>query len=175
MSTSDSDAGGTHPGFGSSAATTPSGGGADPGQPQPGYGQPGYGQGYGQTGYGQPGYAQQPYGLPAYAPQSYGQPAYAQAAPGYGQPAYGAPVGYAPQWARPTNTMAILSLVMAFVFPPAAIVLGVVARRQMRQTGEQGDGLALAGIIIGGIATAFFVLMIAFMMIAFTAATSYAP
>jgi Domain of unknown function (DUF4190) len=171
MSTSDSDAGGAQPDFGSSAATTPSVGGSDPSQGRPGYGQqpPAGPQGYGQA-YGQPGYAQQPYGQPGYAPQPYGQPGYGQAAP-----AYGPPVGYAPQWTRPTNTMAILALVMAFVFAPAGIVLGVIARKQIRQTGEQGDGLALAGIIVGGIATAFFVLIFAFMMIAFTAATSYAP
>ena len=53
--------------------------------------------------------------------------------------------------------MAILALVFAFVFAPAGIVLGIVARKQIRQTGEEGDGLALAGIIVGGIATAFFV------------------
>jgi hypothetical protein len=30
-----------------------------------------------------------------------------------------------------------------------AIVCGHIARRQIRQTGEQGDGLALAGLILG--------------------------
>jgi hypothetical protein len=65
--------------------------------------------------------------------------------------------------------MAILSLVMAFVFAPAGLVLGIVARRQIRQTGEEGDGLALAGIIVGGIATALFVLGIVFWIIAFVA------
>jgi hypothetical protein len=69
--------------------------------------------------------------------------------------------------------MAILALVMAFVFAPAGLVLGVIARRQIRQTGEQGDGMALAGIIIGGIFTAFFVLMIVFFVIAFAGMGSY--
>ena len=41
------------------------------------------------------------------------------------------------------------------------------ARRQIKQTGEEGEGLALAGIIIGGIATALFVLVILFWIIAF--------
>jgi len=71
--------------------------------------------------------------------------------------------------------MAILSLVLAFVFPPVGLGLGIVARKQIRQTGEEGDGLALAGIIVGGIVTAIYVLMIIFMVIAFSAATSYAP
>jgi hypothetical protein len=113
---------------------------------------------------GQPGYGAPPgYGPPpAYGPQGYGPP------PGYGYP----PPGYPGTWRRPTNTMAILALVMAFVFAPAGLVLGVIARKQIRQSGEEGDGLALAGIIVGGIATAIFVLMIVFMVVAFSAATN---
>ena len=98
-----------------------------------------------------------------YGPPAYGQPGYGQVPgypPGYGPPGY-APPGYAiPPYARPTNTMAILALVLAFVFAPAGLVLGIVARRQIRQTGEQGEGLALAGIIIGAIFCAFLVLVI---------------
>ena len=116
------------------------------------------------AGYGQP---------PAYAPPAaYGQPAYGPP-PGYGQPGYGPPQGYGPPpgyppvYGRPTNTMAILSLVLAFVFAPAGLILGIVARKQIRQTGEDGAGLALAGIIVGGIFTAFFVLLIVFWIIAF--------
>jgi hypothetical protein len=48
---------------------------------------------------------------------------------------------------RSTNSLAILSLVMAFVFAPAGIVLGHVAKRQIRRTGDEGDGLATAGLI----------------------------
>ncbi|MDP9428516.1 MAG: DUF4190 domain-containing protein [Actinomycetota bacterium] len=55
---------------------------------------------------------------------------------------------------------------MAFVFSPVGLVLGIVARRQIRETGEQGDGLALAGIIIGGIATALAVLAFVFFALA---------
>ena len=161
MSTSDDDTGGAQSGHGSSAA--PSGGGygqppGQPGYPQPGYGQQGYGQPPAQSGYGQ-----QPYGQ-----QSYGQQP-------YGQPGYGQPVGYAPppQYGRPTNTLAILALVMAFVFAPAGLILGIIARKQIARTGEDGAGLALAGIIIGGLLTAFFVLMLVFMIIAFAGMSSY--
>jgi hypothetical protein len=94
-------------------------------------------------------------------PPGYGPP------PAYPPPGYGPP-GYPPAgWGRPTNTVAILALVMAFVFAPAGLVLGIVARKQIRQTGEDGAGLALAGIIVGGIFTAFFVLLIVFWIIAF--------
>jgi hypothetical protein len=69
--------------------------------------------------------------------------------------------------------MAILALVLAFMFAPAGLVLGIMARKQIRRTGEEGDGLALAGIIVGGIFTAIFVLMIVLMVATFAAATSY--
>lgn len=132
-------------------------------------------QGYGKQPHGQPAYSQpapQPgYGQPPYGPPAYGPPAYGQQMPGYGPP-----VGYAPppQFGRPTNTMAILALVMAFVFAPAGLVLGIMARKQIARTGEDGDGLALAGIIVGGLFTAFFVLMIVFMIVAFAGAASFA-
>ena len=97
--------------------------------------------------------------------------------PGYGPPpGYGRQPGLRPAarlrlpaapYGRPTNTMAILALVLAFVFAPAGLILGIVARKQIRQTGEDGDGLALAGIIVGGIVTAFFVLLIVFWIVAF--------
>ena len=90
---------------------------------------------------------------PPYGQAPYGQPPYAQ-------PPYGYPYG------RPTNSLAILSLVLAFVFAPAGLVTGIMARRQIKRTHEDGDGLALAGIIVGGIATAFFVLFVVVWLIA---------
>jgi hypothetical protein len=121
------------------------------GSPPPGYGPPsGYGQ---QSGYGPP---------PGYGQQS-----------GYGPaPAYGP--GYGPQFYGPrqTNTMAILALVMAFVAAPAGLVLGIIARKQIRRTGEEGDGLALAGIIVGGIFTAIFVLFIVIWIVFVAAITN---
>jgi len=62
---------------------------------------------------------------------------------------------------RKTNTYAILSLVFAFVFSPLAIVFGHMARKQIRMTGEDGDGLALAGMIIGYISVGIAVLVLA--------------
>lgn len=81
--------------------------------------------------------------------------------PGYGQPGHGRP-GYPPPYGyqAPTNTMAILSLVFAFVFAPVGLGLGIGARRQIARTGEEGAGLALAGIIVGSILTAVWVLVI---------------
>jgi hypothetical protein len=137
----------------------PPGWGTPPGyDSQLGHGPPsGYG---GQLGYGPPsGYGGQP---------GYGSPPGYGSGPGYGPPGYGPPPGYG--YPPPTNTLAILALVMAFVFSPVGLVLGIVARRQIRQTHEQGDGLALAGIIVGGIGTALAVLAFLVFALALVAA-----
>jgi hypothetical protein len=67
--------------------------------------------------------------------------------PSYVDPAQSHTAGYGR--ARSTNTVAILSLVFAFVFAPLGIVFGHVARNQIRRTGEQGSGLATAGLWLG--------------------------
>lgn len=66
--------------------------------------------------------------------------------------------------AAPTSTMAVISLiagVMGFtLFPVAgsliAVVTGLLARREIDASGGalQGDGLALAGEVLGGIGVA---------------------
>jgi uncharacterized protein DUF4190 len=140
----------------------PPGGSPDPYQPQQPYGQPSYSQdpyttpSSGAPASGQPYGAPssgQPYGAPSsgqsYPPPAYGQQPYGQEQ--YGQQSYPPPYG-GPAVAT-TNTMAILSLVFAFVFSPAAIVLGHMAKKQIRQTGEQGEGLATAGLWLGYIFT----------------------
>lgn len=94
----------------------------DPAQQPPGYGQPPAGQ---------PGYGQQPTGYP---PPGYGQPP-------YGQPPYGQAQG--------TNGMAIAALVTSLLCSPLGIILGFVAKGQIKKTGQSGNGLATAGIVIG--------------------------
>ena len=64
----------------------------------------------------------------------------------YGQPGYGYPQpGYQPQ---KTNTMAILGLVFAFVFSPLGVVFSAIGLKQVKERGEGGRGLALAGLIL---------------------------
>lgn len=65
-----------------------------------------------------------------------------------------------------TNGMAIAALVCGIGqllagFPAgiAAIILGHQARRRIRETGQQGDGLARAGLILGYLGTVGFVLI----------------
>jgi hypothetical protein len=85
-------------------------------------------------------------------------------------PAAGYPPGYPGYYYPPqrrTNGLAIAALVVScasLVTCPllggVGAVLGHVARRQIRETGEEGDGLALAGIIIGWILVALSLLTI---------------
>lgn len=56
-----------------------------------------------------------------------------------------------------TNTMAILALVFGVLGGVLAIPFGHVARSQIRRTGEGGAGLALAGLILGYVALAAWV------------------
>ena len=153
----------------------PSGGTPDPYQPQQPYGQP-----HDPT----TPYSQDPYAAPASGAPSSGQPyppppTYGDASKGqpqYGQqPFSGQPYGgqaYPPQYAPTTgtNTMAILALVFAFIFAPAAIVLGHIAKKQIRQTGEQGEGLATAGLWLGYIFTGLYVAFCALWLIVVVAA-----
>jgi peptidyl-prolyl cis-trans isomerase B (cyclophilin B) len=49
--------------------------------------------------------------------------------------------------------MAIASLICAFLFAPLGIVFGHLSLSQIRRTGEQGRGLAVAGLVIGYMVT----------------------
>lgn len=101
---------------------------------------------------------------PGYGPPSgYGPPP-----PGHGPPPLVQPPPY-PVYGPPTNAMAIAALVCALTFAPVGLGLGIAARKQIRRTGEQGDGLALAAIIIGGIVTGIYVLVIVVLIIAWVA------
>jgi peptidyl-prolyl cis-trans isomerase B (cyclophilin B) len=72
-------------------------------------------------------------------------------------PPYGAypppydPYGYLRP--RPTNGMAIASLICAFVFAPLGIIFGHISLSQLKRTGEEGHGLAVAGLVISYVIT----------------------
>ncbi|MGM0385540.1 MAG: DUF4190 domain-containing protein [Actinomycetota bacterium] len=110
-----------------------------------------------------------PPGGPTYG-QGYGQ--------GYGQSPYGAsPSGYEASsytyGARPTNVLAIVSLVTSLIgIGIVGIITGHIARRQIRQTGEAGAGIALAGLIIGYVVTAIEVLFLITIIGLFAVASS---
>lgn len=154
--------------------------GTEPTQPYPGYTPP-PGPGYppptptpgpAPT----PGY--DPYGQGQQSP--YGQPQYGQPAPppyGYHAYGYGAP--------PPTNGLAIASLVVSILsavgiclclfpglFGAVGAILGHVARRQIATRGEQGGPLALSGIIVGWIAFALSLVVVAFYVVVIVASGS---
>lgn len=104
---------------------------------------------------------QQPQQPPPYAPY---------------QPQYGyAPYHY-PQL-RPTNGLAIAAMVLGIVgvCTPISIlglIFGLIAKRQIQERGEQGDGMATAGVVLGWIGVAsvvFWVLYIVFIVGVFSA------
>jgi len=103
----------------------------------------------------QPGYPQQggaPYGYP---PQGYPPPGY-----GYG---YQRPPG--------TNGLAIASMVLGILWiywigSILALVLGYVAKGQIRRTGEIGGGMATAGIVLGWVGVGVLALILFFAVVA---------
>ena len=165
----------------------PPGGTPDPYQPQqPGSGppnQPSSGQPSGPPSSGPPSYdpTQPPptYGQPpAYQPPTYGQDPYTPG--GYAQPQqYGSPQQYATP-GRGTNVMAILSLVLSIlglftcITAPIGAILGHVAKRQIAQSGEEGRGLATAGVIIGWAIVALYLIGTAVIVIIAIAASDTA-
>jgi hypothetical protein len=123
---------------------------AAPGQPQQ--------QPVGQPSYGQPGqspYGQAPYGQPG------GQPQYGA---GYGQPGYPGtwpqPYGYGyPGGGGGNNGLAIASLatgIGGFCVPfasPVALGLGIASLVQIKKRQDNGKGMAIAGVVLGGLGT----------------------
>jgi hypothetical protein len=110
--------------------------------------------------------------------QGYAQnqpPAYGQAPQqGYGQQT--PPPGYPPQQQQPyygyqapatppMNTLAIITIILAFVFSIAGIVTGHIALKQIDRTGEQGRGLAKAGLILSYVFTGLGVLLVIFYIV----------
>jgi peptidyl-prolyl cis-trans isomerase B (cyclophilin B) len=77
---------------------------------------------------------------------------------------YGYP-GYPPP--RTTNALAIVSLVCAFLFAPLGIIFGHISLSQIKKTGEEGRGLAIAGLVISYLITVFTVLAVALSVLFF--------
>ncbi|BCJ58740.1 DUF4190 domain-containing protein [Micromonospora endophytica] len=98
-------------------------------------------------------------GTAAYPPAGYPPPPQ----PGYGYPA---PPGYGYPPQRATNTLAIVALVLSLIgigsciTAPIGAIMGHVAMRQIRETGESGEGMAKAAIIVGWILTGLLALVI---------------
>lgn len=107
-----------------------------------------------------------PYGAPGAVPYgTLGQPAYG-APPGY-QPYYPGGPGMAPKTHARARNALILGIVgfvcCGLIFGSAAIYEGVKARKEIEASPFlEGDGLAIAGIVLGIISLTFNVLWIAY-------------
>jgi hypothetical protein len=106
----------------------------------------------------------------AYAARTYGDlaaltadlPAGASPLPAWPVPAYQPPP------AGGTNSMAIASMMLGVaefftggLTAIPAVICGHIARRQMKQTAERGDGLATSGLVLGYMAIIFWSVLIA--------------
>jgi hypothetical protein len=101
-----------------------------------------------------------PYGPPMQQPAPYGPPY----GPPYGQH-YGQPYGYPYPPQQRTNGLAIASMVLGILWlywigSILALVFGYIARRQIRERGESGGGMATAGIVLGWIGVGFIVVAV---------------
>lgn len=68
---------------------------------------------------------------------------------------------------KPTNVLAIIALIGAFVIAPAGIICGHIALGQIKKSGEGGHALALWGTILGYVFTAIWLLVIIMWVAAF--------
>lgn len=80
---------------------------------------------------------------------------------------------------RGTNGKAIASVILGvigltgvpFMASIVALILGYMARGEIAETGQEGKGLATAGIILGWVGIAVFVLAVAFFSFVFVSVT----
>lgn len=96
-------------------------------------------------------------------------------APTYSQPAHPIPVFvYGPK----TNGLAVASMIAGigawllcpFVAATIAVIFGHVARSQVKQSGESGSGMALAGLILGYVQLAFAAMLFLLYLLGLTGA-----
>ncbi|MET7299234.1 DUF4190 domain-containing protein [Embleya sp. NPDC005575] len=139
--------------------STPGGSEYGPYQEQPhGDAQSPYGEPYPPYGYGYgPGEPPTPYGY-GQAPQYGQQPPY-----GYGYHQYPGYGGYLPQ--PGTNGLAIASMILGIVWlywlgSLLAVIFGHIALAQTARTGQQGRGMAIAGVVLGWVGMALLALTI---------------
>ncbi|TQK19436.1 uncharacterized protein DUF4190 [Microbacterium sp. SLBN-154] len=113
-----------------------------------------------------PAYGQPPAQTPYPGPSPYGATAPYGSQPPYGNAPYGA-------YAAPrTNVLAIVSLissiasfvVLPFIGSLVGVITGHMALSQIKRTGEQGRGLALAGMIVGYVGLGFILLLVLFFL-----------
>jgi hypothetical protein len=96
-----------------------------------------------------------------------GYPAGGYPGSGYpaGPPAYPGPWDQHPPRTEPLATASLvtsLASLLVTIAAPVGLGLGIAALRRIRRTGDQGRGMAIAGVVIGGLLTAFIAAMLVF-------------
>ncbi len=129
-------------GGGTSSGSAP--GGAAPGGPAP----------YGPTPHGPTPHGPAPYGTTPHGGAAPGVPVYG--VPGYGYP----PLGTWTPAPPPVDGLAIASIITSGagavsvgLTGPVGLGLGIAALRRIHRTGGRGRGLAIAGVVVGGVMT----------------------
>src|ERR1700739_3442462 len=89
---------------------------------------------------------QDPYGYDPYSYDPYSYDPLGRVP--FEDPFVGPPAVTPPPRRPPVNALATLSLLFAFVFPPAGAILGHLGLAQIRRTGELGRDRALAGLAL---------------------------
>lgn len=71
--------------------------------------------------------------------------------------------------------LGIISLVIPFVgiiTGPLAVILAVIGKKEIQRTGESGNGLGIAGLVMGIIGCAGYALFVVFLVIAAISAST---
>lgn len=124
---------------------------------------------------------QNPY---AQQPQGYTQPVYiadqqaAQGGQGAQQNPYAQPAGnpyaqyagqppYQPYYVQPSktdswNALCIVGFILAFIIPPAGLIVSIIALVEINKSGEKSKGMSIAGIIVSACITALMVAAVVF-------------
>jgi hypothetical protein len=68
---------------------------------------------------------------------------------------------------RRTNVLAIVGLILAIFVPLIGAIIGHIALNQIKKTGEDGRGVALAAVIVGWTLTALAVIGVILAAVAF--------
>ncbi|MBO0832816.1 MAG: DUF4190 domain-containing protein [Actinobacteria bacterium] len=108
---------------------------------------------------------------PGYPPPGYGPPGYGP--PGFPPPGYGPP-GYPVAYERPTDGLAVASLVLGIlgliilyvIGPILAVIFGHVSLRRTATGEKEGRGMAIAGLVLGylGIVGTVLVIVVVFVI-----------
>ncbi|GAA1515613.1 DUF4190 domain-containing protein [Brevibacterium permense] len=104
---------------------------------------------------------------------SYGAQSYSQNSAYAANAQYAGGPGYVYQQLPPTNVLAIVGMCASifgvissvFIGGIAGIIMGHIARKQIRERGERGDGMAIAALWVGYIGTILWILFWVFMIL----------